>query len=578
MKNDKNSILIIVLLVVTIVACRLPVEIAGRFAEPPTTTATQCSPLDCAATATETPRPTSTPPPTGTPTPTSTSTPTPTITPTPSPTPLGGGYGDLFYISRSGEDNFDVLMLDVDAAMLSGVTVSPTQISVGLDAGVLAVSPDGLHIAVTDWTWPRGGDVLLFSISETTLARGRMGFESSFNLTAHLAADNRPTWSPAGDQIAFATARDYGWEVYAINADGTGSVNLTNHPALDSNPAWSPDGSRIAFYSDRDGDENIYVMAPDGSSVVQLTNHSADDYDPAWSPDGRYITFVSERDGNAEIYVLEFDLALRTDDGSAMRRLTNDPGSDRRPAWSPDGEWIAFDSIRDDLEARELYLMRTDGSQVARLTFNERLDIGARWRPIPGTKPLPLPTHPPTPTATALPTRTAIPSTPVPAGVEPTPTAVSLGEAIRIVGFSHIHAGEQATDWNSDPPTSGQHYSIPAPAGFYEEAILDEHVVHSLEHGYVILYFNCELKYGTGEAARQACDELWVEIAYAMQAAGVWDQTNTPKMIVLPRPEMENFITYTSWGRLYRVDDFHPDEYLRYVELYRGVAPEPRAP
>jgi hypothetical protein len=128
--------------------------------------------------------------------------------------------------------------------------------------------------------------------------------------------------------IAFASNRDGNWEIYVMNADGSGVTRLTNNPADDRVPSWSPDGRRIAFDSKRDGNYEIYVMNADGSGQTNLTNNPADDYMPSWSPDGRRIAFDSKRDGNYEIYVMNAD-------GSGVTRLTNNPAFDCCPAWSP---------------------------------------------------------------------------------------------------------------------------------------------------------------------------------------------------------------------------------------------------
>jgi WD40-like Beta Propeller Repeat len=92
---------------------------------------------------------------------------------------------------------------------------------------------------------------------------------------------------------------------------------------------------------------------------------------PAWSPDGQAVAFVSNRDGNPEIYAMNAD-------GSGQTRLT-DPSrlasgaraaSNDSPDWSPDGQRIAFASNRSALEAWRLYSMRADGSDVQPLTDN----------------------------------------------------------------------------------------------------------------------------------------------------------------------------------------------------------------
>src|SRR5438270_135342 len=133
-----------------------------------------------------------------------------------------------------------------------------------------------------------------------------------------------------------------------------------------------PSTSRIAFVSPRDGNREIYVMAADGSAQTRLTNVPGIDEQPSWSPDGSRIAFTSHRDGNAEIYVMNAD-------GSAQTRLTNTAAEDRSPRWSPDGRHIAFTSDRDGNV--EIYTMNADGSAQMRLTTASGADEEPSWSP-----------------------------------------------------------------------------------------------------------------------------------------------------------------------------------------------------
>jgi len=192
-------------------------------------------------------------------------------------------------------------------------------------------------------------------------------------------ADDDPAWSPDGKRIAFASHRDGGplGAIYVMNADGSEQTRLAGSAGYDGGPAWSPDGNRIAFESARgDGGGGIYVMNADGSEQTRLTNSVGFDYAPGWpdwSPDGKRIAFHSYRDdGNSEIYVMNAD-------GSGPTRLTDSPGYDRSPAWSPDGNRIAFVSSRDG--NREIYVMNADGSGQTRLTDNQDFDHSPAWSP-----------------------------------------------------------------------------------------------------------------------------------------------------------------------------------------------------
>ena len=76
-------------------------------------------------------------------------------------------------------------------------------------------------------------------------------------------------------------------------------------------------------------------MNSDGSAVRRLTNSPGQDIRPRFSPDGKRIAFTSHRDGNAEIYVMDSD-------GSNPRRITVTPDRDDYPEWFPDSHRIVY--------------------------------------------------------------------------------------------------------------------------------------------------------------------------------------------------------------------------------------------
>ncbi|MDQ3980985.1 MAG: LpqB family beta-propeller domain-containing protein [Actinomycetota bacterium] len=124
---------------------------------------------------------------------------------------------------------------------------------------------------------------------------------------------------------------------------------------------------------DRIDTPQVAVMAADGSGKRILTNRPlAFDNRPAWSPDGSRIAFESLVDGRQSIWVMEAT-------GERLRRLTEGAGGDSAPAWSPDGTTIAFMSDRDN--DPEVYLMNADGSDPRRLTDRPGMDGYPAWWP-----------------------------------------------------------------------------------------------------------------------------------------------------------------------------------------------------
>ncbi|MDD5397783.1 MAG: hypothetical protein PHU70_01765 [Dehalococcoidia bacterium] len=116
-------------------------------------------------------------------------------------------------------------------------------------------------------------------------------------------------------------------------------------------------------------------MRSDGTNQTRVTDKPQVDTYPAWSPDGNRIAFQSNENGNFEVYVMY-------PDGSGRTRLTSGLTDNKYPAWSPDGSKIVFYSKRDCINDNgEIYIMNADGSNQTRITRSECSDTGlADWR------------------------------------------------------------------------------------------------------------------------------------------------------------------------------------------------------
>lgn len=169
-----------------------------------------------------------------------------------------------------------------------------------------------------------------------------------------LAAGN---FLPHEGQVSFDAYSNGDWDVYLLDVARGFLHNLTalHHNGWDRDSAWSSDGKWLAYTSVMGLDNlDLLVREVECESLFQLcsgvhniTNNPGNDYAPVWSPDGTQITFVSERDYNREVYVMD-GLCFRLPDGCKgnARNLSQHPDSDITPNWSPDGSQIAFVSER----------------------------------------------------------------------------------------------------------------------------------------------------------------------------------------------------------------------------------------
>ncbi|XAR62836.1 hypothetical protein NMG60_11017732 [Bertholletia excelsa] len=251
-----------------------------------------------------------------------------------------------------------------------------------------------------------------------------------------------PTFTPEGDRIAFAKLPG----LYVVNRDGSGlreistgmafsiawdrkrkgvlytsigpifasvsakvdviSINvdgdeleykkLTTDGKNNAFPSPSPDGRWVVFRSGKSGHKNLYIMdavVGEKGGLRRLTSGTWTDTMCTWSPDGDWIAFVSDRENAGSGF---FELFMIHPNGTGLKKVLQS-GSDGRinhPIFSPDGKYVVFTTDYAGVSAEpisnphhfgpygEIFIVRTDGSGIKRLTHNSYEDGTPSWGPV----------------------------------------------------------------------------------------------------------------------------------------------------------------------------------------------------
>jgi Tol biopolymer transport system component len=221
-------------------------------------------------------------------------------------------------------------------------------------------------------------------------------------------------------KIVFQSDMDGDNEIYLMTRDGV--AKLTDNAWNDEYPRWSPDGSRIAFAANPKGNYDIFFMNADGSGITPIVNSPADEVEPAWFPDGNAIAYTIEKKGllSGEAVLMRADLRTGVRDrlipgferthgisdisptaplvAFTGKRLLGwdvflhdlnkgesialtDGGQSCRPRFSKDGTKIAYVSSRADGKG-DIWTMNPDGSDNVRLTERDATsDYFPSWSP-----------------------------------------------------------------------------------------------------------------------------------------------------------------------------------------------------
>lgn len=267
------------------------------------------------------------------------------------------------------------------------------------------------------------GDKLLFCQKSIVVRQGKETYRTNIYLaqegivsqfTYGLSKDITPRWSPCGEKIAFVSNRDKGDQIYVISLSGGEARQATFKTRNVSDLTWSPCGNKIAFTAldtteeETSGKKNcneeaksdvrvidripykmdgigflpkekkqIFVLDVESGKITQITSGIYDCAQPAWSPDGDFIAFTSARFDRHEISSIK-DVYIVTAEGGEMRKVTHTNAVLQKPSWSPDGKFIAcygHDNSRFGATVSGIYLIDAVNRQMRLLTYKAEPDV-----------------------------------------------------------------------------------------------------------------------------------------------------------------------------------------------------------
>ena len=239
------------------------------------------------------------------------------------------------------------------------------------------VSPDGRWVAYVLSTVDtakdkRNSDVWMVS----------MDGKENLQMTSTEDGESTPRWSPDGKYLSFLASRnaDKQAQIWLMDRRGGEAKKLTDTKGDIGEYTWSPDGKKIAlsildqdftdtsktktrlpyvmdryqFKKDKDGwienrFNHLYIFDIDTKKMDTLTKGNFNETSPQWSPNGKQLAFVSNRSADPDRNENDDIFIMNAEKSATAKKLTDWPGADRNPKWSPDGETIAYTSTTSNL-------------------------------------------------------------------------------------------------------------------------------------------------------------------------------------------------------------------------------------
>lgn len=238
----------------------------------------------------------------------------------------------------------------------------------------------------------RDGSFLVFASTQhratADLYMQRVGSSAVTQLTSDAGNDVMPSVSPDGQKVAFASDRNGAWNIYVMSARGGRAVQLTSERTADLHPTWSPDGSRLAFcrLGSRSGQWELWVLEVARPQTPEFIGYGLL---PAWCPvpgtgdnGADRIAFQRGRERGDRAFSL-WTIDYKPGDASSPTQVV--AATDRaaiNPAWSPDGQFIAYISSPLDPAQQhqsDLWIATADGSSNVNVTSGRYATLSPAW-------------------------------------------------------------------------------------------------------------------------------------------------------------------------------------------------------
>ncbi len=257
----------------------------------------------------------------------------------------GGADYAIFVMSADGSHVTDLTsdMPELEGTSQGNPHWSPdgTRLAFDNDDGIYVANADGSSVTKVARgafpTWSPDGDRIAFVTGSegggSEIRAVNADGTGETTITDDEGSMGLPAWSPDGSRIAYVAWGKGGddSQLYVVNPDGTSETRLTDLRSWGMggySPTWSPDGTTIAIEVFQQGNWNIYLVQADGSGVRQLTGLPGDENRPTWSPDGTKIAFMGSSIPSSEGENSgSFDVHVISPDGTDLRQLTDGAGA-----------------------------------------------------------------------------------------------------------------------------------------------------------------------------------------------------------------------------------------------------------